>query len=104
MDFAGEAQTIQVGSDNSYSGGLTVNLPIFAPALYKSINLTKADVDLAMEKARSSKLDLINQVTKAYYQLLLAQDSYEVIPGIRLISFHCLRSLLLSVWWWTTPL
>ena len=79
MDFAGEAQTIQVGSDNSYSGGLTVNLPIFAPALYKSINLTKADVDLAMEKARSSKLDLINQVTKAYYQLLLAQDSYEVM-------------------------
>lgn len=32
-----------------------------------------------MEKARSSKLDLINQVTKAYYQLLLAQDSYEVM-------------------------
>ncbi len=79
MDFGGETQTIQVGSDNSYSGGLTVNLPIFAPALYKSINLTKADVDLAVEKARSSKLDLINQVTKAYYQLLLAQDSYEVM-------------------------
>ena len=79
MDFGGESQTIQVGSDNSYSGGLNVSLPVFAPALYKSINLTKSDVELAVEKARSSKLDLVNQVTKAYYQLLLAQDSYEVL-------------------------
>ena len=79
MDFGGESQTIQVGSDNSYNGGLNVSLPVFAPALYKSINLTKSDVELAVEKARSSKLDLVNQVTKAYYQLLLAQDSYEVL-------------------------
>ena len=56
-----------------------MSLPVFAPALYKSINLTKSDVELAVEKARSSKLDLVNQVTKAYYQLLLAQDSYEVL-------------------------
>lgn len=79
MDFGGESQTIQVGSDNSYQGGVNVSLPVFAPALYKSINLTQADVDLAVEKARSSKLDLVNQVTKAYYQLLLAQDSYAVL-------------------------
>lgn len=79
MDFGGEAQTIQVGSDNSYQGGLNISLPVFAPGLYKSINLTQADVNLAVEKARSSKLDLVNQVTKAYYQLLLAQDSYNVL-------------------------
>ena len=79
MDFDGTAQTIQVGSDNSYQGGLNISLPVLAPALYKSINLTQADVDLAVEKARSSKLDLVNQVTKAYYQLLLAQDSYAVL-------------------------
>ena len=34
-----------------------------------------------MEKSRASELDLINQVTKAYYQLMLAQDSYEVLQG-----------------------
>ena len=32
-----------------------------------------------MEKARSSRLDMVNQVTKAFYQLLLAQDSYKVL-------------------------
>ncbi|MDR0698993.1 MAG: TolC family protein [Tannerella sp.] len=79
MDFGGQSQTIQMGTDNSYSGGLVISLPVFAPALYKSINLTKTDVELALEKARSSKLGMINQVTKAYYQLLLAQDSYDVL-------------------------
>lgn len=79
MDFDGQSQTLKVGSDNSYSGGLNISLPIFAPALYKTINLTQTDIELAVEQARSSRLELINQVTKAYYQLLLAQDSYEVL-------------------------
>jgi len=79
MDFQGQSTVIEVGQKNSYTGGVNVSLPIFAPALYKSINLTKADVELAVEKARSSRLDLINQVTKAFYQLLLTQDSYNVL-------------------------
>lgn len=79
MAFGGEPTTIKVGSDNTYNGGLVISLPVFAPALYQSINLTQSDVDLAVEKARSSKLGLINQVTKAFYQLLLTQDSYEVL-------------------------
>ncbi|MDR0420704.1 MAG: TolC family protein [Prevotellaceae bacterium] len=72
-------QSIQIGSDNNYSGGIQVNLPLFAPALYKTMNLTKADIELASEKATASRLDLINQVAKAYYQLLLAQDSHTVL-------------------------
>jgi outer membrane protein TolC len=54
-------------------------MPLFAPAVYQTMKLTKQDVKLAQEKARSSKLDLVNQVTKAYYQTLLAQDSYNVM-------------------------
>lgn len=72
-------QQVKVGTDNSYSGGLSVSLPVFAPSLYKSIHLSKSDVELAVEQARASELDLINQVTKAYFQLLLTQDSYEVL-------------------------
>ncbi len=79
QSFAMGNQTMKVGRLNTYSGGLSVSLPIFAPALYKSISLTKTDVELAVEKARSSRLDMINQVTKAFFQLLLAQDSYEVL-------------------------
>ena len=38
-----------------------------------------ADSELAVEKSRASKLDLVNQVTKGYYQLMLTQDSYDVL-------------------------
>ena len=72
-------EVIEVGTDNTYSGGLSVSLPVFAPALYKSISLTSTDVNLAVEKSRASRLDMVNQVTKAFFQLLLAQDSYEVL-------------------------
>ena len=72
-------QKIEIGIPNQYQGGLSVSLPIFAPTLYKSMKLTKTDVALALEQARSSKQDLVNQVTKAFYQTLLAQDSYAVL-------------------------
>ena len=79
QSFAIMGQIMRVGTMNNASGGVTASLPVFAPALYQSMKLTKADVQLAMEKARSSRLDMVNQVTKAFYQLLLAQDSYEVL-------------------------
>ena len=75
QSFAMMGEVIEVGTDNTYSGGLSVSLPVFAPALYKSISLTSTDV----EKSRASRLDMVNQVTKAFFQLLLAQDSYEVL-------------------------
>lgn len=79
QSFAIMGQVMRVGTMNNASGGITASLPVFAPALYQSMKLTKKDVELAMEKARSSRLDMVNQVTKAFYQLLLAQDSYEVL-------------------------
>lgn len=74
-------QSFRMGDDgvNTAAAVATLSLPIFAPAVYKSMSLTKTDIMLAQEKARSSRLDLINQVTKAYYQLMLTQDSYEVL-------------------------
>ncbi len=70
---------VQMGIANSLSGGVNLNLPLYVPALYQTMSMTKDDIQLAVEKSRASKLDLINEVTKAYYQLLLAQDSHAVI-------------------------
>lgn len=70
---------IEVGLSNNWSGGFSLALPVFAPTLYKSIQLSAIDVELAAEKARASRQDMVNQVSKAYFQLLLAQDSYEVL-------------------------
>lgn len=73
--------SFKMGMDdsNTWNGALQVSVPLYAPAVYKTMNLTKSDLELAKEKSRGSKVDLINQVTKAYYQLMLAQDSYNVL-------------------------
>ena len=71
----------KMGQDNTstWNGQVQVSLPVFAPTVYATMNLTKTDLDNAVEQSRSSKLDLVNQVTKAYYQVILAQDSYDVL-------------------------
>ena len=75
--------SFKMGQDgtNTANAGLSINLALFAPAVYRAMSMTKTDIELAVEKSRASELDLINQVTKAYYQLMLAQDSYEVLQG-----------------------
>lgn len=73
----------KMGRDNTNTAALagTLSIPLFAPAVYQNMRLTKEDIALAQEKARGSRLDLINQVTKAFYQMLLAQDSYKVMQA-----------------------
>lgn len=74
-------QSFKMGKDDTYTwnGQVQVSLPVFAPTVYATMNLTKTDLENAVEQSRSSKLDLVNQVTKAFYQLLLAKDSYAVL-------------------------
>jgi outer membrane protein TolC len=73
--------TFKMGLDgsNTVAGVLNVNLPLFAPTVYATMKLTKRDIELSVEKARDSKQSLVNQVTKAFFQLILAQDSYAVL-------------------------
>ena len=70
---------IKVGLDNSYSAGFSASMPLLAPQLWQSMKLADSQILRNVELARSSKLDLVNQVKSAYYTLLLAQDSRRVI-------------------------
>lgn len=70
---------IKVGLDNSWSVGFTASMPIIAPQLWKTLSLSDSRILETLEKARESRVDLVNQVKSAYYQLLLADDSYKVI-------------------------
>ncbi len=79
MDMGGQTMNIKVGRDNNYSVGANLSLPIVAPAIWSSLKLSAMDIDLAVEAARSSKLELINQVKQAYYTYLLAKESYSVL-------------------------
>ena len=68
----------EVGQDNTINAGLSASMPLVSPTLWASLEMTETDAKLALETARSSKLALVNQVTKAYYTILLTQDQYNV--------------------------
>lgn len=88
FNMGGQVTKVKMGRDNTntVAAAATLNLPLFAPAVYQNMKLTKEDILVAKEKARGSRLDLINQVTKAFYATLLAQDAVEVMEESYKIS------------------
>ncbi|MDR2682320.1 MAG: TolC family protein [Dysgonamonadaceae bacterium] len=69
---------ITVGRDNNWNGGFQMSWPVVVPTLWKSLEISGLDVELAVESARSSKINMVNSVRKAYYTVLLAQDVLNV--------------------------
>ena len=82
MDFGGATQTIKVGSDNSFNGGVAGSMPVVNAQLWESLKVSVADVVLAVEKARSSQIDMIEQVSQAYFSVLLAKESLVVYQRV----------------------
>lgn len=79
MNFDGRNVTIGKDGTNTAALSGTLNLPLFVPSLYSNMSITKQDLLLAREQARSSRLTLVNSVTKGYYDLLLAQETENVM-------------------------
>ena len=75
-------QTVKMGTTNTMAGGFSAAMPFVNAQLWKSLKLSGMDVELAVEQARSSRIDMIEQVSKAFYQVLLAKDSYEVYKRV----------------------
>ena len=69
---------IKMGMDNNWSLGFSAGMPIVSVPLWQSFKLSAYDVELAVEKARCSRIDMIDQVKRAYYTVLLAENAYEV--------------------------
>lgn len=70
---------LKLGADNTYTGGLSLTVPILAPSIFRNISLSKEQVVASIEKARASKIDLAAEVKKIYYQLLMLDRSLEVL-------------------------
>ena len=82
MALGGQTQTIKVGSDNSFNGGLSASMPIVNAQLWESLKVSVADIVLSIEKARSSQIDMIEQVSQAYFGVLLAKESLAVYQSV----------------------
>lgn len=69
---------ISIGRDNNWGVGFTAGMPLINASLWKSLSISATDVELAVEQARSSKIEMTNQVKRSFYGVLLANDSYRV--------------------------
>ena len=91
---AGEAETkaggggaskgggIEVGRWNTFSTGIQASMPLVNAQLWRSLKISGQDVELAVERARSSRLETVTQVKQAFYGVLLAQEAFNVYKEV----------------------
>ncbi len=76
------AAGFSVGRWNTFNAGVSASLPIVNAQLWKSIQISGDAVELAVEQARSSRLDMVTQVKQAYYAVLLAKEAFNVYKDV----------------------
>ena len=82
MDMGGQPMEIKVGRDNNISASASASMPLVNASLWESLKLSGMDVEMAVEQARSSKIAMVKQVKQAFYAVLLAQASHNVMSQV----------------------
>ena len=73
---------IEVGRWNTYNLGVSASMPLINAQLWKSLKISGQNVELAVERARSSRLDMVTQVKQSYYAVLLAKEALNVYKDV----------------------
>lgn len=70
-----------LGNDpyTTLSGAVDATLPLFAPQVYRTMKMNDKQMAAAVEAARSSRITLVAEVKKAFYNILLAEQSLDVL-------------------------
>lgn len=74
---------ISFGADNTFTATASLSVPLFAPAVYRTLKLNRAQIASAVEAARSSRITLVAEVKKAFYNILLAEQSLATLEESR---------------------
>ena len=82
MDMGGQPMEIKVGRDNNINASASASMPLVNASLWESLKLSGMDVEMAVEQARSSKIAMLKQVKQAFYAVLLAQASHDVMSQV----------------------
>ena len=76
------ANGMEVGRWNTWSAGVSAAMPVVNAQLWESIKVSGKSVELAVEKARASRLDMVSQVKNAYFATLLAKEAFDVYKQV----------------------
>jgi len=80
--FPGGDGGIEVGRWNTFSTSATSAMPLINAQLWESLRISGQDVELAVEKARGSRLETVTQVKQAFFACLLARDAFKVYMDV----------------------
>lgn len=79
MNMGGQSQQFKMGTDNNWNFGFSASMPLVNAQLWKTLQISDTQILATLEESRASRLDLVNNVNKSYYALLLAIASRDVI-------------------------
>lgn len=70
---------LSFGADNTFAVQGDLSLPLFAPSVYRTLRMNDAQMAAAVESARASRITLVAEVKKTFYNILLAEQSLAVL-------------------------
>ena len=82
--FGGKSY-MEIGYKNSLTGTISASMPLINFSLWEQIKSKQTAMDLILEQARASKIDMRKQVTDAYFNILLAEASLKVLQRSMII-------------------
>lgn len=86
------AEGLSFGGKNTFNVAGTVSLPLFVPSVYRQLKMTRTQMEMAVEGARSNRIDMIAAVRSAYYNILLAEQSLTVLEEAALTTDRVVRN------------
>lgn len=73
------AKGLSFGADNTLTAVGNANWTLFAPTVFRTLKMNRTQLAMAVESARASRVTLAAEVKKAFYNVLLAEQSLEVL-------------------------
>ncbi|MCK9305675.1 MAG: TolC family protein, partial [Bacteroidales bacterium] len=70
---------MEVGSTHGYSVTTNLQVPLFSMSLYKNIQISEIDMKVALESARNTKIELVQQVKNSFYGIVMMRESLSVL-------------------------
>lgn len=82
QESSSSSSGISVGRWNTFNGGIAASMPLVNAQLWESLKVSDQSVELAVEQARSSRLDAVTQVKQAFFNVLLAKEAFNVYKDV----------------------
>lgn len=82
VDIPGMEDGMEVGRWNTWTAGASLAMPLVNAQLWESLKISGQSVELAVEKARESRLSMVTEVKSAYYAVLLAKELRQVYARV----------------------